>query len=79
MNQLKIGYYYRITLSGKTWRGLVTAIHDRSPLPATVHIRAGEKSGGYFYDDVVKNAVEIGPADNIEELRARSWKRSCSS
>jgi hypothetical protein len=80
MNQLKIGYWYSITLSGKTWTGLVTAIHDLpgssylpgSPPPAIVHILAGEKSGGYFYDDVAENAVELGPCDNVEELVARS-------
>lgn len=68
--QLKIGYYYTITLGGKTWRGLVVGIHDPTAFgKVTVGIQAENRSGTYLYDDIANNAIEVGPADNVEELK----------
>jgi hypothetical protein len=68
--RLKIGYYYTITLDGKTWRGLVVGIHENTAFgKVTVGVRAEDRNGTYLYDDIANNAVEVGPAENVEDLK----------
>jgi len=78
--RLKIGYYYTITLDGKTWRGLVVGIHENTAFgKVTVGVRAEDRNGTYLYDDIANNAVEVGPAENVEDLKRAAVEAEASA